>query len=264
MAVCGDVIDVSKVGADEQACGEAGGAARSTASAATGRTLSARGMSWISTLTLSVPLKSLKVAKRRLDIHVMDEKTAIPADSFVLGSTGVTRELPTSPIPRPPALKKETPAWVRPAVGVLAFLVGAAGGFLGWKILFGGFAFPDQINGAERVESEMIDEAEQMVQGLVATMGVEVDVEYAFYGDGGGKPDYMMFSMGMEDGVLDMMAASSGATGDLNSMPSECSPVDPGSMCLWVHDDAVVALASFTQGVDVLSPTADQVKLEID
>jgi hypothetical protein len=199
-----------------------------------------------STPTLSIPLKSLKVAMEGRDIPDMQEKASMPADSFVLGTTGVTRELPTEPIPYAPKPQPQRPAWVRPAVGALAFVIGAAGGFLGWRMLFGPYSFPDEIAGVERLESDLVDGlVEIMKETARSQAGVEMDV--AVYGNAL-QPDYVMFTAELEDPSMVMQALAAGD--DPNTVPQidlsgntvGCAPNLGGASCAWMEGDRMVGL----------------------
>ena len=190
----------------------------------------------------------------------MDE-TRIARDSFVLGApaAGTDYVIPAlpGPAPLPPTRNDSTK---KLAAGGAAFVVGLVGGWLGFSALFGGVSFPDEIAGESRIESEVVDQGVELIQSIVAATGLDIEIDYAFYGSQV-SPKYMMFVGEFDQEALDSMAASAGEDVP-SSMPVTCSPDRQGAACLWVEDYTLVGLYGWGASPEALNPTAQQLSTE--
>jgi hypothetical protein len=114
-----------------------------------------------------------------------------------------------------------------------------------------GFSFPEQINGAPRIESRALESGEQAVQSVIEMTGLDVQVDYAFYGTEL-QPEYMMFSATVDEETLDA------------SKPTKCGSEPGSSFCFWVHEDSVVGVGTWSFNERVLRLTADRLRMDLD
>ena len=188
----------------------------------------------------------------------MNEKTNMPADSFVLGAPAPTTPYVPNALPAPSYGPKTSTKNVRLVAGIAAFMVGAVGGFLGWRMLFGGYGFPDQVAGVSRIESDAVDAGVDYAQGLVASTGIDVEIDYAFYGSSIIQPQYMMFAASIDEETLEMMLATSP-----QGSPTEfvqCQPDRDGTACMWLEGHTVVGVYGWGASPESLNPQAQLIQ----
>jgi len=149
----------------------------------------------------------------------------------------------------------------------LVAVVAAVGGYLGYQWLFGGgFPFPDEVAGRPRIESDVVEQAEELIASMVGAFNVEV--ELAMYGQG--VPEYLVAALEVPEGQLtdqfyEGFVAGSGVTVDtIDPDAVTCGAIPGGvSQCSWVQDDTVVLIQGLlNSGVD-LQPVAEQVRAEV-
>lgn len=119
------------------------------------------------------------------------------------------------------------------------FLAFAVGGFLAWRLLTGGFPFPEEIAGQPRVQGEQAEELSRLVEDIAALADAEVEV--ALYGPGP-PPAYTMYVAEYEDPDLLELAALANPTyvADLKGGQTACMPDLQGSSCSWLDGDTTV------------------------
>jgi hypothetical protein len=164
----------------------------------------------------------------------------------------VTRWQPQQKAGRDAAL-----GWV---VRGLVFVVAAVGGYFGYQWLFGGFPFPDEVGGYERVESDDVEGAAEAVASIAEIL--EVEMEIALYGSEI-QPAYVMFVFEVpEEGALAGVQPFGGpASGEIGF---QCGPDAQGAGCVWEQEGQLVGLGAIGQTVEQLEPVARQVKAELD
>lgn len=142
------------------------------------------------------------------------------------------------------------------------FAVAAVGGYVGYQWLFGGFPFPDEIAGQERVDSERAEDAAAVGASIGRILGV--DMEMAFYGSEV-TPVYVMFAFEVPESVssLSTLAGSDLSRNADGSIPFQCRQDVDGASCFWERDGTVVGIGGGgTPGQ--LRPVARQVHADLD
>jgi hypothetical protein len=149
----------------------------------------------------------------------------------------------------------------------LALVVAMAGG--GWwayRALFSGFPFPNHVNGSGRVESELLEAGERTAQALVEMTGLDLEIEYAFYGPEL-QPAYVMFAAELDEEALELLARSDAPAGfewsDLSDMPTQCGRHQAGPFCVWVQDETIVGVGRLGYAPELMS-TAERLRAELD
>ncbi|HEX2026328.1 MAG TPA: zinc ribbon domain-containing protein [Actinomycetota bacterium] len=177
--------------------------------------------------------------------------------SASFGSTSATAVVDAG-TPPPHAATSAARSWPRLVLTGLLFAAGFAGGW--WlvdRLFFSGFPFPDQVDGQPRIETDLTNEASEVLTSIGELFNVEM--EMAFYGTDT-APAYMMFAFELPDGAPLPMPAQVGAGGDVGF---QCQPDDSGSACVWSSGETVVGLGAFGRSVEELEPVARQVQAEL-
>jgi len=79
------------------------------------------------------------------------------------------------------------------------FLVFAVAGFFAWRFFFGGFSFPDEINGQPRLDGEQAERLSRLIEDIGAMADAEMEV--AVYGQGP-LPTYAMYVAEFDDPAM--------------------------------------------------------------
>jgi hypothetical protein len=154
------------------------------------------------------------------------------------------------------------PSWVGPAIKFGVFLVFAVAGFLAWRFFFGGFSFPEEINGQPRMEGETAERLSDFMGEVGSLAGAEIEV--AMYGEGP-MPVYAMGRMEFEDAAtIDLLAATAPQYGRLRTGGVVCAPNAQGAFCGWLDGDRVVfSLGGPAQTPEALRPIAEEVRADL-
>jgi hypothetical protein len=153
-------------------------------------------------------------------------------------------------------------------VRIVVLVVAAVAGYVGYQWLFGGFPFPDQVAGQPRMESEMLEDFEDLMDGVGATF--DVDVEMALYGSG--IPHYFLAAAEVPSGqsidqFYEGFVAGSGLSAeglaDPNAVTCSGLPGGVGAQCSWVQDETVVLLQGFLSPPEDLQGAAEEVRAEL-
>jgi hypothetical protein len=165
--------------------------------------------------------------------------------------------------PRVPSTLESLP-W-EPIVRLALVVVLAGAGWWAYGALFSGFAFPDHVNGSSRIESELLDEGERMAQSFIDLTGLDLKIDYAFYGMEA-QPAYVMFAAEMDQETLELLSQSKAPAGfefsDLSDMPIQCDWHEAGPFCVWVQDKTVVGVGRLGYAPEMLS-TAERLRAEL-
>ena len=154
-------------------------------------------------------------------------------------------------------------------VRIVVFVVAAVAGYLGYQWLFGGFPFPDEVAGQERMESDLVEDFESLTDSVGATF--DVDVEMALYGTG--IPLYFMAAAEVPSGqsiarFSEGFVAGSGGPArgpvDLHTVTCSGLPGGVGAQCSWVHEETVVLLQGFLSTSEDLHGVARDISAELD
>jgi hypothetical protein len=145
-------------------------------------------------------------------------------------------------------------------VGV--FLVFAVAGFFAWRFFFGGFSFPEEINGQLRMDGEAADRVSDFVSGIGSLAGAEIEV--AVYGDGP-FPAYVMARTEFDDAAtVDLLVQTDPAGGQLSGGGMACAPDVNGSSCSWLDGDRVImTVGGFAETPEALRPIAEDVREDL-
>jgi hypothetical protein len=161
--------------------------------------------------------------------------------------------------PRPPVPAEATGRpWPRLVLTGLLFVAGFAGGW--WlvdRLFFSGFPFPDQVDGQPRIESDLTNEASEVLSSIGELLDVET--EMAFYGTDTASA-YMMFAFEVPQGAPIPLSGGPVAGGDVEF---QCQPHTSGSACVWSSGETVVGLGAFGRPVEELEPVARTVQAEL-
>ena len=184
---------------------------------------------------------------------------ARPGASSGSGTIPATFHAPlSSPTPE---VRSGGPAWVGTAIKVGVLVVFAVAGFFAWRFFFGGFSFPDEINGQPRLEGEPAERISDLMEGVGSLAGAEFEI--AVYG--GGPPAYVMARMEFEDAAtVDLLIASAPGFGELRGGGMMCSPDAQGSTCAWLDGDRVIlTVGGFAETPEALRPIAEDVREDL-
>jgi hypothetical protein len=153
-------------------------------------------------------------------------------------------------------------SWVGPAIKVGVFLVVAVAGFFAWRIFFGGFSFPDEINRQPRMDGEAADRVSDFLSGIGSLAGA--DIEVAVYGEGP-FPAYVMARTEFEDAAtVDLLIQTAPGFGQLSGGGLACAPDVQGSSCSWLDGDRVVmTVGGFAETPEALRPIAEDVREDL-
>jgi hypothetical protein len=165
---------------------------------------------------------------------------------------------PTSPS----MAASSAPSWVGTAVKIGVVLVVAVAGFFAWRFFFGGFSFPEEINGQPRMEGEPAERLSDFMSGIGSLAGASI--ETAVYGQGP-MPAYIMGRTEFEDAAtLDLVVRSAPQLGGLRGGGLMCAPDAQGSSCVWLDGDTVIlTLGGFVETPEALRPIAEDVRAEL-
>jgi hypothetical protein len=168
---------------------------------------------------------------------------------------------PTAPT-SPSMTASSAPSWVGTAVKAGVILVLAVAGFFAWRFFFGGFSFPEEINGHPRMEGEPAERLSEFMSGIGSLAGASI--ETAVYGQGP-MPAYIMARTEFEDAaMLDLVVQSAPQLGGLRGGGLMCAPDAQGSSCVWLDGDTVIlTLGGFVETPEALRPIAEDVRAEL-
>ena len=153
---------------------------------------------------------------------------------------------------------------VRGLVLVLAALVG----FFGYRWLTRGFELPDEVGGQPRMEGELVEGFEDLMDSVVGILDVEV--EMGLYGSG--IPAYLLMAAEVPDGedvgafYQGFVAGAGTSTGpaDPNAVTCVAMPGGTsGAQCSWVTGETVLLLQGFTATEDDLTAVAEGVRADL-
>jgi hypothetical protein len=155
----------------------------------------------------------------------------------------------------------------RLAVKGLVVVLAALVGFLGYRWLTAGLELPEEVGGQPRMEGELVESFEDLLDSLTGTFDVEV--EMGIYGTV--VPLYMLAAAEVPDGQdVDVFyqgfASGSGtATGavDPNAVTCLALPGGTGAQCSWVLQETVFLLQGFTTTEDDLAAVAEAVRSDL-
>lgn len=155
------------------------------------------------------------------------------------------------------------------AVKVLVGLLAAVVGFLGYRWLTRGFELPDEVAGQPRMEGELVDNFEDLIEGF----GALGDVEFQIGLYGTLAPAYYLAVAEVPDGQDFGQAYQEFVTGSMTGI----GPVDPlavtctttvsvGSHCTWADEEQrlVVFLMGYTSTEADLQTVAEDLRAELD
>jgi hypothetical protein len=152
-----------------------------------------------------------------------------------------------------------TPSWVGPAIKFGVFLVFAVAGFLAWRFFFGGFSFPEEINGQPRMDGQSAERLSDFMGEVGTLAGAEI--ETAMYGQGPMPSYVMVWARFEEGGALDLFAQASPELASLQGGGMACTPDAQGSSCSWFDGDQVLlTVGGFTETPEALRPIAEDVR----
>jgi hypothetical protein len=178
---------------------------------------------------------------------------AAPVGAYGGGPGGSVLTAPPPPHVGAPAGR----SWGRLLAAAVVFVAGFAGGW--WlvdRLFFGGFPFPDEVAGHERVDS---DRAEEVADALASLGGLlDVEMEFAFYGSEI-EPAYVMFAFEIPDGI-NPTSLQGFPIGDVRF---QCRPESEGSSCFWQHDGMIVGLGGNGPPAGI-EPVARRVQTELE
>ena len=151
---------------------------------------------------------------------------------------------------------------VKLLVGLLAVLIG----FLGYRWLTRGFQLPDQIAGQPRMEGELVEGFEDLLDSVVGVL--DVDVDMGLYGSG--FPAYLLMAAEVPDGqnvgmfYQGFVAGAGTSTGPADPNAVTCVAVPGGgAQCSWVTDETVLLLQGFTATEGDLQAVAEGVRADL-
>jgi hypothetical protein len=154
------------------------------------------------------------------------------------------------------------------AVKVLVGLLAALVAFVAYRWLTRGFDLPDEVAGQPRMEGRLVEEFEDLMDGLVGALDVEVHL--GIYGSA--FPEYMLVAAEVPDGQDVGMfyegfvagAGTASAPVDPNTVTCVAMPGGAGgAQCSWVVEDIVLLLQGFTTGEGDLAPVAEGLRAEL-
>lgn len=152
---------------------------------------------------------------------------------------------------------------VRGLVVVLAAVVG----FAGYLWLTRGLELPERVGGQPRMEGELVEGFEDLMDSLIGVLDVEV--EMGIYGTG--FPAYMLAAAEVPDGqdvagfYQGFVAGAGTGTGAVDPDVVTCVglPDGAGAQCSWVQDETVLLLQGFTTTDDDLAAVAEDVRSDL-
>jgi hypothetical protein len=181
---------------------------------------------------------------------------AAPVGAYGGGPGGSVLTAPPPPHVGAPAGR----SWGRLLAAAVVFVAGVAGGW--WlvdRLFFGGFPFPDEVAGQERVDSEVARDAADVIASIGEIL--DVDMEMAFYGTDL-RPAYVMVAFELPDaGAVTQVPPFGGASaGDFSF---QCGPDAQGAACLWEEGGTVVGIGGIGQTPEQLEPVARRVRTDL-
>jgi hypothetical protein len=162
-----------------------------------------------------------------------------------------------------PSVEPSESSWMGTAIKVAVFLAFAVGGFLAWRLLFGGFPFPEEIAGQPRIENDTTEEATELISSFTRSFGAEL--EMAVYGDEATAPSYVLYVVTLQEGGgLDQAVAVPGhPLGELMSGRMTCAADPQGSSCTWLEgEDELIGVAGYGLSPEEVRPVAREVRAE--
>lgn len=154
----------------------------------------------------------------------------------------------------------------------LFLVLAVVGGYFGYRWLFTGFPFPDQIAGVERLDSDQTESLEDMLRSFADML--DAKFQLAVYGSVL-APDYVMYAFevpdpeSMQELLTDLGVDTGGVPSGaveavLENLPFTCQPLSPtgGAQCFWSDDRLIVGLQDFQGTPEELDPIARQVRAD--
>lgn len=155
------------------------------------------------------------------------------------------------------------------AVKGLVIVLAALVGFFVFRWLTRGLELPDEVAGQERMEGELIEGFEDLMDSLVGVLDVEV--EMAVYGSG--FPVYLLMAAEVPDGqdvdgfYEGFVTGAGTSTGPVDPDAMTClgmpSGAETGAQCSWVTDETVLLLQGFTATEGDLATVAEGVRTDL-
>ena len=185
----------------------------------------------------------------------------------MLGANNVSTGYALRGLPPPAPHSSRRSGRVRLIAGTTAFLLGAVGGFLGWQALFGGFSFPGEITGAERVDSQFTEVVEMTQATMKRQLGLEIEV--AVYGTASGV-QYVMFAADIPDDADTLMRLAELEPSQVTPLTAttgsqvSCGPNEFGSACGWLSGKEIVGLVAVEKSPEQLSAIAQGLKADLE
>lgn len=165
----------------------------------------------------------------------------------------------TAPPSTPVGTTREARPWAWVLRAVLFVAAFAGGWLLVNHFFFGGFPFPSQVAGHERVDSENARDAAEAITGF--GQAFDLEIEMAFYGSEA-QPAYMMFVFEMPEGLP--TAGAEPFTGAAGAVPFTCQEQIEGASCFWSGEGGqFVGLGGFGKPAAEVEPVARQVHAEL-
>lgn len=152
---------------------------------------------------------------------------------------------------------------IKGLVVVLAVLVG----FFGYRWLTGGLELPEEVGGQPRMEGELVESFEDLLDSMTGVFAVEV--ELGIYGSL--VPVYMLAAAEVPDGqgievfYQGLVSGAGTATGTVDPDAVTClaMPGGTGAQCSWVLEETVLLLQGFTATEDDLAAVAEGVRSDL-
>ena len=155
------------------------------------------------------------------------------------------------------------------AVKGLVMVLAALVAFFAFRWLTGGLELPDQVAGQARMEGELVEGFQDLMDSLTGVFDVEVDM--AIYGPG--FPVYLLMAAEVPEG----QDVTGFYEGFVTGAGTSTGPADPdavtclampggagtGAQCSWVIDETVLLLQGFTATESDLAAVAQGVRTDL-
>jgi hypothetical protein len=155
------------------------------------------------------------------------------------------------------------------AVKALVVVLAAVVGFIGYRWLTRGLELPEQVGGQPRMEGELVEGFQDLLDSVTSTFDVEVDME--LYGRG--FPTYLLMAAEVPDGqdvagfYQGFVAGAGTSTGIVDPTAVTCVAIAgtaaAGAQCSWAQHDTVLILQGFTTTEDDLAAVAEGVRSDL-
>ncbi|MGH2697037.1 MAG: DUF7577 domain-containing protein [Actinomycetota bacterium] len=153
------------------------------------------------------------------------------------------------------------------AVKALVVILAAVVGLIGYRWLTRGLELPEQVGGQPRMEGELVEGFQDLLDSVTGTFDVEVDME--LYGRG--FPTYLLMAAEVPDGqgvagfYQGFVAGAGTSAGIVDPNVVTClgMPDGAGAQCSWVIEETVLLLQGFTTTEDDLAAVAEGVRSDL-